>query len=411
MDYSKGKIGPSSPRPPVCDILSIRMKRKTGTLLTIALLGAGLVAGRANALPPGLARDAETGISQLYRLEFDAAMATFERMKKDYPGHPAPATLEAAGLWWRSRYSFDDPTRESSKAVAANVKEAVALGRIMAKNPALECEANLFIGGALGVGAHWELLEGSWFSAAMDARAAVHTLRPLLSCSEYADEACFGLAMYEFAATNLPWHLRWISSVLIGDMNNRERSLERFARAAIGGKFLRSDAQGSLVVAYTYYVLNPEKAAYWSAMMVKERPDSPMAAGLRMQSLAFIHDFDGTLALADKWLEKVGQAGIESAAFHYWRGIALLGQKRPLEAERAFTASLAGQGRPVWKAAALLKRGCAKDIQGSRTEALLDYRALKKANDPWLEADRAAIYLSRSFTWEDFPREISPRGF
>ena len=144
------------------------------------------------------------------------------------------ATLEAAGLWWRSRYSFADPTRESSKAVAANVKEAVVLGRAMAKNPALECEANLFIGGALGVGAHWELLEGSWFSAAMDARAAVHTLRPLLSCSEYADEACFGLAMYEFAATNLPWHLRWISSVLIGDMNNRERSLERFARAAIG---------------------------------------------------------------------------------------------------------------------------------------------------------------------------------
>jgi len=387
------------------------MKKTAGTLFAGALLGMALLPAAAEALSPALARDAEVGISQLYRLEFDAAMLTFEKMKKDYPNHPAPATLEAAAVWWRSRYSFADPTKDSSRLVAKNVKEAVALGKKMAKDPALACEANLFIGGALGVGAHWELLEGSWFSAAMDARAAVHTLRPLLTCSEFADEACFGLGMYEFAATNLPWQLRWISSVLIGDMNNRERSLERFARAATGGKFLRSDAQGSLVVAYTYYVLNPEKAAFWSAMMVKERPDSPMAAGLRLQSLAYIHDFEGTLKLADSWLDQVGAKGKESSAFHYWRGIALMGLKRPAEAESAFTASLAGQGRPVWKAAALLKRGCAKDILGRRQDAIQDYRAMGKANDPWLEADRASIYLGRPFTWADFPREISPRGF
>jgi len=387
------------------------MKKTAGTLFLGVLLGLALPPAGADALPPALARDAETGIAQLYRLEFDSAMATFEKMKKDYPTHPAPPTLEAAALWWRSRYSFADPTPESSKAVARNVKEAVTLGRKMAKDPALACEANLFVGGALGVGAHWELLEGSWFSAAMDARAAVHTLRPLLSCSEYADEACFGLAMYEFAATNLPWHLRWISSVLIGGMNNRDRAMERFARAATGGKFLRSDAQGSLVVAYAYYIPDPVRGEFWSALMVKERPDSPMAAGLRLQALAFIHDFAGTVALADKWLEKTGATGKESAGFHYWRGIGLLGLKRPAEAEEAFTASLAGQGRPVWKAASLFKRGCAKDLQGRRADALLDYRAMKKTNDPWLEADRAAIYLARPFTWEDFPREITPRGF
>ena len=88
-----------------------------------------------------------------------------------------------------------------------------------------------------------------------------------------------------------------------------------------------------------------------------------------------------------------------------------MGLKRPAEAESAFTASLAGQGRPVWKAAALLKRGCAKDILGRRQDAIQDYRAMAKTNDPWLEADRASIYLGRPFTWADFPREISPRGF
>jgi len=132
---------------------------------------------------------------------------------------------------------------------------------------------------------------------------------------------------------------------------------------------------------------------------------------LRMQSLAYIHDFDGTITFADKWLKIVGDRGKESSAFHYWKGIGLMGKRRPAEAEEAFTASLAGQGRPVWQAAALLKRGCARDIQGRRSDAILDYQAMKKANDPWLEADRAAIYLKRPFTWEDFPREISPRGF
>ena len=387
------------------------MKKTAGLLFGAVILVSGLVPGRPLALSPALIRDAQVGIAQLYRLEFDTAMLTFERMKINYPTHPAPPTLQAAAIWWRSRYAFAEPTDKDSRDVARYVKEAVTLGRKMAKDPDLAPEANLFIGGALGVGAHWELLEGSWFSAAMDARAAVNTLKPLLTSTEFADEACFGLGMYEFAATNLPWHLRWISSVLISGMDNRDRALERFARAATGGKFLRSDAQGSLTVAYTNYVPQPEKAAFWSAMMVKERPDSPMAAGLRMQSLAFIHDFEGTISFADKWLEIVGPRGKESSAFHYWRGIGLMGMKRPAEAEEAFTASLAGQGRPVWKAAALLKRGCARDIQGRRQEALLDYASMKKVVDPWLEADRAAIYASRPFTWEDFPREISPRGF
>lgn len=403
---------PIFPPRPDCVILTIQMKKTAGTLFMAVILGSALLPAPAVGLDEAISREAGAGLAQLYRLEFEEAMRTFEKMKQDFPDHPAPATLQAAAIWWRSRYSFADPSKEASRDLARYVKEAVALGRKMAKaDPARACEANLFVGGALGVGAHWELLEGSWFSAAMDARAAVNTLRPLLSCSEYADEACFGLGMYEFAATNLPWGLRWISSVLISDMNNRDRSLERFARAATGGKFLRSDAQGSLVIAHLYYVPDPEKAAYWSAMMVKERPDSPMAAGLRMQTLAYVHDFDATITLADKWLAIVGDQGKESSAFHYWRGIGLMGKKRPVEAEEAFTASLAGQGRPVWKAAALLKRGCARDIQGRRNDALLDYRTMKQTNDPWLEADRAAIYLKRPFTWEDFPREISPRGF
>jgi hypothetical protein len=387
------------------------MKRTAVTLFGWVVLGSALLPGRAPALDPALARQANTGMAQLYRLEFDEAMSTFENMKKAFPDHPAPATLQAAAIWWRSRYSFADPSKEASRDLERYVREAVKLGKKMARDPGRACEANLFVGGALGVAAHWELLEGSWFSAAMDARAAVNTLRPIMACTEYADEAAFGLAMYEFAATNLPWTLRWISSVLISDMNNRDRSLERFARAATGGQFLRSDAQGSLVIAYTYYVPDPEKAAFWSGQMVKERPDSPMAAGLRMQTLAYSRDFDGTIAFADKWLVIVGARGKESSAFHYWRGIGLMGKRMPAEAEEAFTASLAGQGRPVWKAAALLKRGCARDIQGNRSGAILDYRAMKKANDPWLEADRASIYLKRPFTWEDFPREISPRGF
>jgi len=373
-------------------------------------LAAALLPANAPALPEGIARGAEEGLAQLYRLEFDAALATFEKLKKDFPDHPAPPALEAAAVWWESRYAFSLPSPAAGTAVERNVREAVRLGRKMAKQPGRECEGNLFIGGAMGVGAHWNLLLGNWFRAALDARQAVHTLRPLLSCSEFADEASFGLGMYEYAAAKLPWHMRWLSTFLIGGMNDRNRALERLARAAAGARFLRSDAQGMLAVTYTIYDTDPALALKYSSMLLRERPDSPMAAGLHLQALCFATRFEEALDAARKFAAGKGTFASETATFRYWEGIALLGLQRPAEAVQSFSAALAVPGRPPWHAASLLKRGCALDALGRREEALRDYRALAGLPDPWKEAKRAAIYLSRPFTWGDFPREISPRG-
>jgi tetratricopeptide (TPR) repeat protein len=217
--------------------------------------------------------------------------------------------------------------------------------------------------------------------------------------------------MYEYAAAKLPWHMRWLSTVLIGGMNDRNRALERLARAATGARFLRSDAQGMLVVTYTIYDPDPVLAVKYSAMLIRERPDSPMAAGLHLQALCFATRFEEALAEAKKYVGVRGTFASETATFRYWEGVALMGSRRPSEALEAFSASLAGSGRPPWHAAALLKRGCALDALGRREEALRDYHAVACRPDPWKEAKRAAIYLARPFTWEDFPREISPRGY
>jgi tetratricopeptide (TPR) repeat protein len=281
----------------------------------------------------------------------------------------------------------------------------------MAAIPGRECEGNLFVGGALGVGAHWNLLLGNWLKAALEARRAVRTLRPLLSCSEFADEACFGLGMYEYAAAKLPWHMRWLSSVLIGGMNDRVRALDRLERAAIGARFLRSDAQGMLVVTYTYYDYDPVKAMKYADILSGERPDSPMAAGLRLQALCFASRYEEAAADARKCLDRDGTFPRETATYRYWEGIALLGLGNPAGAIEAFTAALAGPGRPPWMAAALLKRGCAQDLLGKRAEALRDYKAVSGRPDPWKEAARAALYKKKPFTMKDFSREISPRSY
>ncbi|MCK5457302.1 MAG: hypothetical protein KAI45_09270, partial [Melioribacteraceae bacterium] len=40
------------------------------------------------------------GINQIYSIKFDQARGTFEKVKKDYPQHPAGNFFDAMITWW-----------------------------------------------------------------------------------------------------------------------------------------------------------------------------------------------------------------------------------------------------------------------------------------------------------------------
>lgn len=380
------------------------------TLVTAALCL--LLSPAAFALPPDIARMAEEGSAQLYNLEFDQAFATFERLRAAHPDHPAGYGLMASARWWQARYAFNKPDARTSALVAGEVDTAIKQARVMAKDPSLWCESQFFLGGSLGIRAHWAMVQHSWITAALGARQAVAVLQPMVSCTPYGEEAMFGLGLYEYAAARLPWSLRWLSRYVTGVGANPAGGLAKLERAATHAHWVRNDAQASLIEAYTYYDRDPVKALRFAEMFRHERPDSPMAHTLYMQSLAIGGRFAETLVAADEALARGRVKGssfaLETSAYECWRGIALLGLERTAEAADAFTRSIDAAGRAPWVTAALLKRGCAHDLLGQRALAVADYKAMLRRPDPWDEGRLASAHLKHPFTWSDFDREIAP---
>ena len=382
-----------------------------GAVLSLSILFLG---GSAPAIEPRLAALAEQGAEQLYSLEFERGTATFERIRNGYPAHPAGPMLVAATHWWKARYWFAKPDKAAEAVMETNLAEAVKLARAMRERPETRCEGDFFLGGALGARAHWELLKGNWMRAALGGRESVHVLYSTLSCTEYADEARFGLGLYEYAAASLPWSLRWLSRFVVGGSPTKEEGLAKLAAAAERSRFMRNDAQSTLAIILSLHRNDPAGAMKYASMLIRERPGSPVAHSLHAQALFFDGKYDRVLAETATALKRAEAPGstfaMEIPAFCYFRGMALAMQGHLPEARAAFDRAVSVPGRAAWTTAARLKRGCLLDIMGRRGEAVADYRVVLKSPDPWRLSKLAKKHIASPCTMEEFRAEASPHG-
>ena len=394
-------------------VSSMLMKHLIRTVIIVAVIVVA-TASRAPAIEPGLAELAEQGGDQLYSLEFDRGTATFERIRREYPAHPAGPMLVAATHWWKARYWFAKPDKAAEAVMETNLAEAVKLARAMRERPETRCEGDFFLGGALGARAHWELLKGNWMRAALGGRESVHVLYSTLSCTEYADEARFGLGLYEYAAASLPWSLRWLSRFVVGGSPTKEEGLAKLAAAAERSRFMRNDAQSTLAIILSLHRNDPAGAMKYASMLIRERPGSPVAHSLHAQALFFDGKYDRVLAETATALKRAEAPGstfaMEIPAFCYFRGMALAMQGHLPEARAAFDRAVSVPGRAAWTTAARLKRGCLLDIMGRRGEAVADYRVVLKSPDPWRLSKLAKKHLASPCTMEEFRAEASPHG-
>lgn len=383
-------------------------------LRSSAVLACTLGAVAAPAMPPEMERLALEGQAFLYELDFDRAEAAFGRLRREHPAHPAGACLLGAAAWWKARYAFEAPDAASSRRVSRLLLEAASLAERMTISRATACEGRFFLGGTLGILAHWELLRGRYVEAAKQGRRAVQVLAKLSACPEYADDAAYGLGLYGYETSRLPWELRWLSKFIIGGYANRTKSLVLIEQAARGARYMRSDAQASLAYIHAAYDRDPPRSLTFAEMLRAERPESPIALTLVLEALAVGGRHDEVLDASARGLERARPPGSmfqrEAAAYRYHQGLALLGLRRLKEAVDAFSAAINAGGRPIWVTASRLKRGCAYDLLGERERARQDYRAVLAGPDPWLQGLRARRYLKRPFRWEDLTRDLAPHG-
>jgi len=372
-------------------------------------------------LPPEIERLGEEGAGLLHNLEFDRARQLYEKLCRDYPGHPAGRVMLGTAAWWQAWQGLARPDDVLTQETDRILDQGIELARKLAiperpDQPGREwdpCAGEFFLGGALGVKAHCALLRGNWLTAVKGGRESLQSLRKLSSCTGYADEACLGMGIYSYQAARLPWHLKWISRFLMGRYGTTEEALALLERAAARARWLKFDAQCTLVGFYLGEERAPERALPHARAMVREKPASPLARLLLARTLNRNGKFAEALTEARFTLDAAHDPGSPAAriapAVRCEEGIALIGLGRLAEAEAGLVPATEARDGNLWAAEARLRRGNAFDLMGSRDLAVAEYRLVAQQPDRKPQAEAAKRRIKRPYTWADFEGEIHTR--
>jgi predicted Zn-dependent protease len=379
----------------------------TGTIVAVllAVLVTGPAAKAAASLPPEMERLGEEGAVLLQNLEFDRAITIYDRICREYPSHPAGWVMLATAAWWQAWQGLARPEDVLTPETDRILEHAIELARAMSAAPGAYCESRFFLGGAIGVKAHCALLRGNWLTAVKGGRESIQLLRQLAECSEYSEEAYLGMGIYEYQAARLPWSLRWISRFLIGGYGTTENALAHLERAATKSRWMRFDAQATLVGFYTLTERTPGKALPHARNMARERPSSPLTRLLLARTL----NYDGRFAEALEVASSSPETCRVGPILRCEQGIALTGLGRLPEAEAVLVPAMEVGDGNIWTGAVRLTCGQVLDLMGSRTQAVAKYRLVAACPDRKSQAETAKRRIRQPYTWTDFEREIHPR--
>ncbi|MBT8380614.1 MAG: DUF3808 domain-containing protein [Ignavibacteria bacterium] len=215
------------------------------------------------------------GISQIYGIEFSKAEKTFNKMKVEFPNHPAGKFFPAMIYWWKilldtSSEQYDDIFYEKVDEVIDYCDE------LLEKNPE-DVDALFFKGGAIGFRGRLSVIRKSWLQAASDGKDAL----PIVEQASILDpdnvDVQLGFGIYNYYASVMPERYPVIKPLLLffpeGD---KQLGIKQLKNAANNGKYARVEATYFLMSLYSNYEKDNEKAQYYSDKLVKAFPNNPI---------------------------------------------------------------------------------------------------------------------------------------
>lgn len=392
-------------------------------LFVVAVLIGGLAPG-AWAQP---LRDAEykavsdEGVNHIYRLEHDEAIQFFAELGEKRPHHPGPPLALAIAYWLRELFARQEldldqfispgyftrpPKRDMPAADRLGFEKGIVKSQMLARKYLEEHpgdkDARYYLGAAEGAqGAFAFTIDQSYLTALRHGKAAYRYQRALVDEDPEFWDSYLTVGMYEYTLGNIPWYLKWITSIA-GYRGSEARGFEYLVTAADKAKFVSNEARVLLMVLYVregYY----EYALRVAKDLHRRHPENFLSHLNQAQILEKLGEREEAI---ETYLEVVRLAEeskknyqkVPLGTFRYTAGARLVELGAREKALTLFLEATQDPGTPEReKALSHLRAGEMLDLLGKREEAVSQYQVVRELSEFEDSHESASKYLDSPY--------------
>jgi len=378
---------------------------------------------RLGAAEPALER---RGFDHFYNLEFDEAIATFEKAVAAEPASPDARNHLAQSILYREmlkagaleselvsggnaflRREKMNPSAEDQRRFDEAIARAMSLAQAVLQAKPDDLESLHALGISYGLRANYNfLVRKAWMDSLRDATQSRKYHHRITELDPTYVDALLVQGVHDYIVGNLPWHYKMLG-FLVGFRGDREKGIRTLETVAVKGNRTRDDAAILLAVVYR------RERQFGPAIALLDRliPKYPRNYLLRLE-LAQMHSDNGNGEAALQAIAEVGKLKKEATPgfarlpvekILYYRGTVKFWYRdypgAIADLQRVTTA--AGELDPNIGVTAWMRLGQAHDLRGERERALDCYRrAVAYAPESGV-ARECQSYLRRPFRRTD----------
>jgi tetratricopeptide (TPR) repeat protein len=220
-------------------------------------------------------RRVETGIEQIYSINFPEAEKTFKKLNTDYPNHPAGKFFLAMIDWWRILLDPDDEQYDDSfNQKLENVIDFC--DKILEKDPK-NVDALFFKGGSIGFRGRLSVMRESWLSAASDGREALPIVEEAASLDPKNVDVQFGFGLYNYYASVIPEENPVVKPLMMFFPDaDKKKGIKQLKNTAENGKWGKYEARYFLMNLYYNYEKEYKTADKYAQSLCDSFPNNPV---------------------------------------------------------------------------------------------------------------------------------------
>lgn len=223
----------------------------------------------------------QVALIQRFNNQYDAAIATLDRLEAEQPDQPRVPFMKAAVYLAET---FDTGAISNQKAFLSEIDHALELAKaLQSKSPDGAHEAQFIRGAAYGYRGAYAVITHSWWTAFNDGRKGLSELESLVDEDPTNYDAYLGLGMFTYWRSKMMSKLTWLPFI----SDQREQGIAWIRLAAEKGEFVREEAWGNLILILTQEE-KPKEALEIVNAFLQQFPDSRFllhAAAIAYQQL------------------------------------------------------------------------------------------------------------------------------
>lgn len=216
----------------------------------------------------------QTGIKQIYNIEFEQAEKTFRSILTDYPENPAGRFFLAMVDWWKILLDLDNESYD--QMFFQKIEDVIFHCNQILKKDKKNVDALFFKGGAIGFRGRLRALRDSWLKAADDGREALPIVEYASKLDPSNQDVQLGFGIYNYYASVIPDQYPYIKPLMIFfPKGDKEKGIAQLKNTAKNGKYAKYEAQYFLMTLFFNYESNYEEAKKYADNLTSIFPRNP----------------------------------------------------------------------------------------------------------------------------------------